>query len=300
MYTGRFSFDKKRGIRSVKRKKRIIKPKAKIFLFLLLFLISLVGYRIILHQTESELVTQKVGSDLENNHSTVVNSIQKQLEQFALKDKRITKIIQNIEEYPSEILEMLVRNIDMTDYVLDFLNKKGQVYADTIGKVTKGEYPLLLQYDKRWGYGIYGDNVIAVNGCGPTVLSMVIVGLTGRNDITPYKIANDAKKRGYYKEGSGTSWRFMTNGVKEYGIRGIEISLNQSIMVRELKKGHPIVCSMRKGDFTTTGHFILLVGIQVGKFIVHDPNSKERSQRLWSYETLQGQIRNLWSFQIDG
>lgn len=69
-------------------------------------------------------------------------------------------------------------------------------------------------------------------------------------------------------------------------------------MMNELEEGHPIVCSMRKGDFTTTGHFILLVGVQDGKFIVHDPNSKERSKKLWDYETLEYQIRNLWSFQM--
>lgn len=283
----------------MKRKKRVIKPNVRVFLFLLFLFMSSVGYKTILSRTESDFATQKVGDRLGKNDSIMVDSIQGRLEQLTEKDKRITNIIQNIEEYPSEIIEMLVRNVDMTDYVLDFLNKKGQVYADTIGEVTKGDFPLLFQYDKRWGYGIYGDTVMAVNGCGPTVLSMVIAGLTGRNDITPYKIANYAKKKGYYKGSSGTSWRLMTSGMKEYGIQGTEISLNQSIMIRELEQGHPIVCSMRKGDFTTTGHFILLVGVQEGKFIVHDPNSKERSQKSWSYETLQGQIRNLWSFQIE-
>ncbi len=46
--------------------------------------------------------------------------------------------------------------------------------ADTIGEVAAGEIPLLLQWDERWGYSVYGDNMIAVNGCGPTAVAMVV------------------------------------------------------------------------------------------------------------------------------
>ena len=53
---------------------------------------------------------------------------------------------------------------------------------------------------------------------------------------------------------------------------------------------------MRKGDFTTTGHFIVLVGIEDGKIKVNDPNSKERSNLLWDYERLEYQIKTLWEF----
>ncbi len=55
---------------------------------------------------------------------------------------------------------------------------------------------------------------------------------------------------------------------------------------------------MKKGDFTTTGHIITIVGIKNKQFIINDPNSRERSNKLWSYETLEPQIRNLWSFRL--
>ena len=64
----------------------------------------------------------------------------------------------------------------------------------------------------------------------------------------------------------------------------------------ELESGHPIICSMRPGDFTSTGHFIVLVGIEDGKIRVNDPNSRVRSGQLWEYETLEYQINNLWAF----
>ena len=56
---------------------------------------------------------------------------------------------------------------------------------------------------------------------------------------------------------------------------------------------------MRPGDFTTQGHFIVLVGGEDGKIIVNDPNSKERSSLLWEYDTLAGQIKNLWVFEAE-
>lgn len=68
-------------------------------------------------------------------------------------------------------------------------------------------------------------------------------------------------------------------------------------MMLELENGHPIICSMGRGDFTTTGHIIAITGIKDGKFIVRDPNSKERSNKLWSYEKIAPQIKNLWSYQ---
>jgi hypothetical protein len=53
---------------------------------------------------------------------------------------------------------------------------------------------------------------------------------------------------------------------------------------------------MRPGDFTTSGHFIVLTGEADGKITVCDPNSRQRSEALWDYETLAPQIKNLWAY----
>ena len=49
-----------------------------------------------------------------------------------------------------------------------------------------------------------------------------------------------------------------------------------------------------KGDFTSSGHYIVLTGWNGEAFRVNDPNSPIRSGRLWSYEELEPQIRNIW------
>lgn len=62
-----------------------------------------------------------------------------------------------------------------------------------------------------------------------------------------------------------------------------------------LEEGNPVILAMGPGDFTTTGHYIVLTGVKDGKFQVNDPNSRLRSQKLWSYEELEDQIRNIWA-----
>ena len=44
--------------------------------------------------------------------------------------------------------------------------------------ITNDNIPLLIQWDKRWAYTHYGDEIVGTAGCGPTCLSMVAIGLT--------------------------------------------------------------------------------------------------------------------------
>lgn len=223
------------------------------------------------------------------------NETKSVLKSMARQDKRIKTILENYNDYPEELLEMLSRNIEMVDFVLDYPNKKGEVYADTIGNINKNTMPL-LQYDQRWGYGDYGDSIIAISGCGPTALSMVIAELTGDNSITPYKVAKFAESNGYYVSGVGTTWDLFTEGSKSFGLQASELPLTEVSIYNALQSGKPIICSMRPGDFTTIGHIIVLSKIENGKIVVYDPNSNERSNKLWDYQTLEHQIRNLWGF----
>ncbi len=219
-----------------------------------------------------------------------------QLSAMAAQDSRIYTILQNPDAYPQALLEMLARDISLLDFVLGFPEKQGNVYADSIGSVQQGQFPLLLQWDERWGYGPYGDSFLAISGCAPTALAMVAAGLTGDASITPYAVAQYAQENGYYMPGQGTSWALMTEGCRQFGVQGEELPLSESAVMDALASGAPVICSMRPGDFTTTGHFIVLVGAEDGKIRVHDPNSTQRSNQLWSWETLEYQIKGLWVF----
>ena len=58
--------------------------------------------------------------------------------------------------------------------------------------------------------------------------------------------------------GTGTMWSLMTEGAAAYGVRSEQINISQTEIKQHLDQGDIVICSVRQGDFTTGGHFILL------------------------------------------
>lgn len=199
-------------------------------------------------------------------------------------------------QYPKQLIEMQDKYPETKTFVDEYAEKKDNQPAVSVGTVRKGEIPLLVQWDERWGYQEYGDYLMATDGCGPTCLSMVIVGLTGNTSITPYEVAKYAEANDYYEYGVGSKWTLMTEGAKHFGVTGIELPLYKESIFTALENNMPIICSVGPGDFTTNGHFIVLIGISDEKIIVNDPNSRANSSQLWDYERLASQIINLWAY----
>ena len=161
--------------------------------------------------------------------------------------------------------------------------------------ITNDNIPLLIQWDKRWAYTHYGDEIVGTAGCGPTCLSMVAIGLTQNTKYNPRYIAKYAIENDYL-EGSKTKWSLMEQGCQAFGLKASTIALNKNTMIEQLNQGHPIICSVRPGEFTNGGHFIVITKTVDGNFYVNDPNSKENSKRTWTYETLAPQIKALWAY----
>lgn len=211
-------------------------------------------------------------------------------------------ILKNKDQYPEEILKLLeINSMEAIDFVLDYPEKKGKVYAEDItDDYEEGKIPLLIQWDERWGYGSYGNNVVAVSGCGPTCMAMVVAGLTGNTDVTPYTMAKYSDENGYVTQEGNTMWTFIREGGMDYGVIGTDIALDEEIIKEALQAGKPVICSMRPGDFTTSGHFIVLTGYEDGMISVNDPASKIRSGQLWTFERIAPQIKNLWMCEYVG
>ncbi|MGN0432642.1 MAG: C39 family peptidase [Lachnospiraceae bacterium] len=211
----------------------------------------------------------------------------------------IAIIYENKEAYPQALLTALANNPEMVEFVKGYLTTEHIVTGGFSEEELTAEFPLLLQWDKRWGYVDYGSNNIGVAGCGPTCLSMVILALTGNENATPDELAEYSEENGHYVKGAGTAWSLMTEGAEAYGLRAEEISLDEKSMQDCLDNGNPIICVVRKGDFTTSGHFIVIYGYDENGFLVNDPNSISRSERQWEFETLKGQIKNLWAYECE-
>lgn len=226
-----------------------------------------------------------------------MEEIQTRLKNLAERYPEFQTIYDHMDQYPEALLNNLCCNPNMLDFALGYPEN----YDTTSGTLEASELdgiPLFIQWDKRWGYDAYGNDVIGLSGCGPTCLSMIVIGLTKNQEATPDKLADYATEHGYYEQNSGTKWSFMDEVAAVYGVQGYYIYLSKDNMQEELSQGHPLVCAMRSGDFTSQGHFIVIAGMEGDKFLVHDPNSIERSQQLWDYDTLQYQISAIWAFKI--
>lgn len=226
-----------------------------------------------------------------------MEEIQTRLKNLADRYPEFQTIYDHMDQYPEALLNNLCCNPNMLDFALGYPEN----YDTTSGTLEASELdgiPLFIQWDKRWGYDAYGNDVIGLSGCGPTCLSMIVIGLTKNQEATPDKLADYATEHGYYEQNSGTKWSFMDEVAAVYGVQGYYIYLSKDNMQEELSQGHPLVCAMRSGDFTSQGHFIVIAGMEGDKFLVHDPNSIERSQQLWDYDTLQYQISAIWAFKV--
>ena len=159
-----------------------------------------------------------------------------------------------------------------------------------------GEVPFLYQTDPQWASHPYAGGTVEKNGCGPTCLSMVYVTLTGRDDLDPAAMA-DFSERGGYVSGGMTAWALMSDGAAELGLASKELPASMAAVREALLAGKPVICSVGPGDFTTTGHFIVLSGLaEDGEVVVHDPNRAERSEHPWDLQRVLGQCLNLWAF----
>ena len=201
-------------------------------------------------------------------------------------------------EYPDELIHLLASNRETKKFVLEYPVKKNlEPEIDLSRYAGAGSVPELLQWDQRWGYREYGDGIIGINGCGPVCLSMVYIYLTGNTDMNPYQMALYSQNSGYYVRGTGTSWELMGNGAANLGLDVTQIPLDKERIIANLETGNPVICSMGPGQFTKSGHFIVLAGYENGSFKVNDPNSKRRTHSKWSYEDIAESVLSIWVYR---
>lgn len=213
-------------------------------------------------------------------------------------EERLERVKQEATQagYPEKVIKLLSKNPETVDFVENYGEKKEIASPTVIEELKEGEIPRLIQWDERWGYAPYGTDIIAVCGCGPTTLSMVVAGLTGDNTLTPVKLAQYGTEHNYVTEKNDTSWSFMTEACEEWGVKCKEGIVDKASVLKELDAGHPIVCSVGPGDFTQTGHFILLAGYDEDGLIVHDPFSIVNSEKRWEFDDIKDQIKVMWIY----
>lgn len=206
------------------------------------------------------------------------------------------EIIHSSPEYPQELVEFADKYAEALDYVFYYPERKDErPVIDLSAEAASGEIPLLIQWDRRWGYLPYGDAFIGDAGCGPTCVSMAAIYLTKNPNITPYVVADYSYSHHHRVSGSGTSWTLISEESEAFGMHAEQLPLDENTIKMHLDAGRPIIVSVGPGDFTSAGHYILLTGYDSSGFTIHDPNSPQNSEKHWTFERLSGQILNLWA-----
>lgn len=227
--------------------------------------------------------------------------VRSRLKELAQEYPQMQEIYDEYEKYPVKLLEALCNNPEMYEYVKGYPEYMDGVHASGKAELTKIEkqqnYPLFLQWDKRWGYEEYGSFNIAISGCGPTALAMAVVALTGNDTVTPAVVADYSMKNDHYMKGTGTAWSLMREGCEAFGLKSEECYADEEAMKEQLDDGKVLICSMKKGDFTAVGHFVMIYKYNEEGFSINDPNCIYRSSKVWTYEELKKQIKVYWAFE---
>lgn len=227
-----------------------------------------------------------------------------QLEKMRKKYPQVENILLNLYEYSESMLKLAANNPDALDFVENYPKHKSDIKPS--GSVTQEDLdsaengiPRFQQWDSRWGYLTYGNDNIGINGCGPTCLSMVAAGLLKDTSKSPDAVAEFSVENNYCTVASGTAWSLMSSGAKKLGLKSESVVVGRDSIKAALEKKQPVICSMKPGDFTTTGHFIVLTGLtEDGRLMINDPNSITRSEKRWDIDTIVGQVKSAWTYTV--
>lgn len=290
-------------IRKARRRKKKIKRLAGLLVLILLSVCAVKGIWSVVQivtadriQEETEAAAGAQNSSLNVQYEQSQSSgEQKELSQA----EKLSAILAD-DTYPEPLKEMAEKNSETVDFVYNYPELKGQVRTADLTEESRAEQvPLLLQWDERWGYGAYNGSVLGNTGCGPTSLSMVILYLTNDATASPTEVAAYAERAGYCVSGSGSSWTLISEGCEHYGLRAEEVAMMENRIKAKLDEGCPVIANVGPGDFTDEGHYLVIVGYDSEGFIINDPNSRANSEKRWTFDQLNGQVRNLWAMSCE-
>lgn len=198
-----------------------------------------------------------------------------------------------LQAYPQSLIALLERNPETEEFVLNYPFRQ-ELETDLSSYDLSLGVPLLMQWDPRWGYMEYGSDMVAVTGSGPLCLAMAGYYVTRDAGFYPDAVVEFALAHDYASPGSGSRWSLISQGGRELGLEIRELAPEEKKIAAYLNAGSPIIAVMGPGDFTATSHFVVLTGYADGKLSVNDPNSYVNSGKLWDYDAVRDQFRNLW------
>lgn len=184
--------------------------------------------------------------------------------------------------------------------------------AVSISNSVKNVKPIsYLQTDPRWknqNYSAKGETkTIGSSGCGVTTSAMAIATLKDKN-VTPITTAEWSMAHGYKALNQGTYYSYFVPQLSVYGITckmlnqsnlyGKSTSSAHTEALNALKNGNWVIACMGKGNWTSSGHFILLYQYENGYVYINDPASTSATRVKNTWDIFAKQVKYLWTVTV--
>ena len=168
----------------------------------------------------------------------------------------------------------------------------------TSGSMVNG-FPYYMQNDSQWGQHPYGSHgTLSSSACGPTSMAMVMKSY-GAN-VTPVETADWSAANGF-RESNGTGWGYFKAIGNTIGLDVNQFQGDTGRVKQDLQNGIPVIGSMRPGNFTKKGHFIVFTGMDSkGNIYVNDPSNSVRTGHSWLPEQSLSQAKQFWEITKNG
>lgn len=165
-----------------------------------------------------------------------------------------------------------------------------------------------LQTDPRWkskDYSAKGESTtIGASGCGPTALAMVLA-TWADPAVTPETECAWALAHGYKAPNQGTYYGYFAPAAARYGLSCRQLSWtniygNSKSPLHEqarkaLESGALVIACMGPGNWTRSGHYVLVWKIEGGVIYINDPASTLARRTKGSYALFCQQVKYYWT-----
>ena len=172
-------------------------------------------------------------------------------------------------QYDGYVVDVDEEDEDETEEEDENTGNQNEVSAD---EEREGGMEIPVYYQANYAATAWGDSNIAVSGCGPTSLAMIMSYFTG-DTITPPDILA-ACGGAFYVSGLGAAHEIFPWAANYYGVSYKRVGAGSKAEVdAALESGKPVIAREHPGSvFSQKGHFIVLRGItEDGMYLVNDP-----------------------------
>lgn len=166
---------------------------------------------------------------------------------------------------------------------------------------------IYYQTDSRWRYNDYSakgeKTTVGASGCGPTSMAMVLATWCDKN-VTPATECKWALANGWKCPHSGTYYQYFVPAAKRYGLKctrlnTVSIYKDSSSSLHETAKkailnGDLVIACMGRGNWTSSGHYVLVWWIDGNTIYINDPASSKAVRTRGSYALFKSQVKYYW------